>query len=368
MVGVADLPAGTRLGRTPGRVVSPLEELIARQRAELMLVERNGASAITDTYKRVEHQLAANLKALISDIETARTAGVEVRPNWLVSQHRYQQLLAELQEETLAFIHRTIAVVTGAQEQAVERAPKDAGDLVVKALGPGSESAVAQVRHRMDRLPARQLERLVGFAGDGKPLGELLAELGPESAQAAKDSLAYGVASGQSPRVIASDVATKTGMTKTRALTIARTEMLRPYREVTAERFKTSQMVKTWTWLAVLDKRTCPMCAAMNGTIHSTDEELHTHPCCRCAQSPNTPSWADLGFAGIPDNRPPQLTPAERLAAIPEADRLAILGKARLDAYNAGQITLEEMVRKTENARWGPGRRTATLTELSLHA
>ena len=49
------------------------------------------------------------------------------------------------------------------------------------------------------------------------------------------------------------------------ALTIARTEMLRPYREVTQERFKTSQMVETWTWLATLDRRTCPMCAAIPG-------------------------------------------------------------------------------------------------------
>jgi SPP1 gp7 family putative phage head morphogenesis protein len=348
--------------------MSPLEELIERQRAELLKVETNGASAIVGAYKRVEERLTANLHSLISDIEAARSAGVEVRPNWLVSQHRYQQLLAELQEETLAFIHRAIAAVTGMQGTAAERAPKDASDLVVKALGPGTESAIVQVRHRMNALPSRQLEHLVGFAGDGKPLGDLLAELGPESAKAAKDSLAFGVATGQSPRVIASDVATKTGMAKVRALTIARTEMLRPYREVTQERFKTSQMVETWTWLAVLDRRTCPMCAAMNGTIHSTDEGLHTHPNCRCAQSPNTPSWADLGFSGIPDRRPPQLTPAQRFAAIPEADRLAILGKARLDAYNAGQITLAEMVRKTDNRRWGPGRRAATLTEHAVSA
>jgi SPP1 gp7 family putative phage head morphogenesis protein len=346
--------------------LSPLEELIARQRAELMKVERNGASAIVGTYKRVEERLAANLKLLISDIEAARAGGVEVRPNWLVSQHRYQQLLAELQEETLAFIHRAIAAVTGMQGTAVERAPKDAADRIVKALGPGTESAVAQVRQRVNMLPGPQLERLVGFAGDGKPLGDLLAELGPESAQAAKDSLAYGVATGQSPRVIASDVATKTGMARDRALTIARTEMLRPYREVAKERFQASEMVRTWTWLAVLDARTCPMCAAMNGTIHDPTEGLDSHPNCRCSQSPNTVSWAELGFSGIPDRRPPQLTPAQRLASLPETDRLAILGARRLKAYEAGQITLEEMVRRTESPRWGPARRAATLTELGV--
>jgi SPP1 gp7 family putative phage head morphogenesis protein len=260
--------------------VSPLEELIAQQRAALMRIERNGASAITATYKRVEERLAANLALLISDIEAARSAKIEVSPNWLVTQHRYQQLLSELQEETLAFIHRSISAVVDMQGTAVERAPGDAEDLVLKALGPAPESAVAQVQGKFKALPAKQLERLVGFAGDGKPLGELLAELGPESSKAAKDSLAYGVASGQSPRVIASDVATKTGIAKGRALTIARTEMLRPYREVTSERFRNSQMVETWTWLATLDENTCPACAAMNGTIHELSEGLHSHPNC----------------------------------------------------------------------------------------
>jgi SPP1 gp7 family putative phage head morphogenesis protein len=346
--------------------VSPLEELIQRQRAELMKVERNGASAITATYKRVEEKLGANLALLISDIETARSEKVEVRPNWLVTQHRYQRLLAELQEETLAFIHRAITEVTGMQRAAVERAVKDAEDLTVKALGPGPEAAVAQVRQNFGRLPGRQLERLVGFAGDGKPLGELLAELGPEQSKAARDSLAYGVATGQSPRVIASDIATKTGIAKARALTIARTEMLRPYREVTHERFQASQVVTGWTWLAVLDARTCPVCAAMNGTEHTDDETLDSHPNCRCTAAPRTKSWADLGFAGIPDVRPPVLTPEQRFAALPEGDQLAILGARRLDAYNAGDITLAEMVRKTESKRWGPGRRATTLTELGV--
>jgi SPP1 gp7 family putative phage head morphogenesis protein len=346
--------------------LSPLEELIAQQRAELMRVESNGAGAITAAYKRVEERLSANLAALISDIEAARAARVEVRPNWLISQHRYQQLLAELQEETLAFLHRAIRAVTGMQEAAVERAPKDAEDLAVSALGNGPATAVARVRQGFTRLPAPQIERLVGFAGDGKPLGDLLAELGPEQSQAAKDSLAYGVATGQSPRVIASDVATKTGIARQRALTIARTEMLRPYREVTHDRFKASPVVTGWTWLATLDARTCPACAAMNGTEHTDDETLESHPNCRCAAAPRTKSWADLGFPNVPDTRPPVVTPAERFAALPEADRLAILGARRLAAYEAGEITLAEMVRKTESPRWGGGRRATTLTELGV--
>lgn len=346
--------------------MSPLEQEIARQRAALVRIEQNGASAITATYRRVEESLAANLALLNSEIESARSAGIEVRPNWLVSQHRYQQLLAELQEETLAFIHRAIEAVTKSQHAAVILAPGDADTLVVKSLGPAPKPAVAKVRSSFGSLPARQLEQFVGYAGDGKPLGLLLGELGPESAKAAKDSLAYGVATGQSPRVIATDVAQRTGIAKARALTIARTEMLRPYRTVTTQRFRETRVVQTWTWIATLDSSTCPACAAMNGTEHPVSEELHSHPNCRCAQSPNTPSWAELGFTGIPDTRQPTLSPQQRFAALPESERLSILGKRRLDAYEAGEITLEEMVRRTESPRWGAGRRASTLSELGV--
>jgi hypothetical protein len=160
--------------------MSPLEELIQRQREQLAKIETNGASAISTTYKRVERSLVANLTALLGQIEAARAAGEEVRPNWLVSQHRYQQLLAELQEETLAFLHRAIETVTKVQQDAVEIAPRNADDLTIAALGQAPDSAVAGVRSQFGRLPRRQLEKLVGFAGDGKPLGDLLSELAPE--------------------------------------------------------------------------------------------------------------------------------------------------------------------------------------------
>ena len=46
--------------------------------------------------------------------------------------------------------------------------------------------------------------------------------------------------------------------------------------------------------------------------------------------------------------------------------RLAILGRARLQAYERGDLSLQDMVRPTTDRVWGPGLRQATLTELSL--
>ncbi len=48
---------------------------------------------------------------------------------------------------------------------------------------------------------------------------------------------------------------------------------------------------------------------------------------------------------------------------MPESDRLAVLGRAKLDAYNDGRITLADLVRPTHSERWGRGVRVATLQE-----
>lgn len=141
--------------------------------------------------------------------------------------------------------------------------------------------------------------------------------------------------------------------------------MIGAYREVSSETYRASKVVDGWTWHADLSGRTCPACLAMHGTRHSADEDMASHPNCRCTQLPQTKSWADLGF-DVPDGRQAIQTGAERLAQMSEADQLAILGRRRLDAYNAGEITLDDLVRKTHHREWGAGRRTATLAELGV--
>ncbi len=123
-----------------------------------------------------------------------------------------------------------------------------------------------------------------------------------------------------------------------------------------------SKVVKGWIWWAEPDA--CPVCSAEHGSEHTVDEILISHPCCRCTMVPQTLSWADLGF-DVPDGRPSRGGP-ERFAGLSEERKLTILGRARLDAYNAGLITLQDLVRETHHPRWGPGKRTATLKELHL--
>lgn len=346
--------------------MTPLERQIASQRRALLRIEQNGARQIIATYRSVETRLKGNLDLLTREITEARANGIEVRPGWLFAQERYRTLLAELQHSTLDFLHQALTTIKGMQAAAIERAPGDAEKLILATLGPAPREAVRELQARFGKLPAEALRHMIGRASNGEPLGQLLSEIAPSAEEAVRNSLAYGVATGQTPRVIADDVIVQSGMSRTRALAIARTETLGAYRSITKERFMGSRIVQQWEWRAALDARTCPACAAMNGTKHPATEPLASHPNCRCSMSPLTPSWDELGFHGIPDNRPPSLTPEQRFDALPEADRLAILGHARLDAYNAGEITLADLVEDTHSDRWGDGRTAKSLTALGL--
>jgi SPP1 gp7 family putative phage head morphogenesis protein len=346
--------------------VSELEREIARQRAALLRIEQAGANKIAAAYRPVEGRLRYNLDALTREIERARAQGFEVRPGWLFAQRQYRALIEDLHHGSVAFLQLAAAAIIAQQAAMVGRVPDNARRLATRVLGPAPREAVTAVEHRFGRTPTSALEKLVGYAGDGQPIGHLLERLAPATAQAVTDALAYGVATGKHPRVIARDVMLKGNLPRTRSLLIARTESMRAYREASLTEYRASSVVESWVWLAMLDNRCCVVCAGEDGTVHSMSETMDTHPACRCIQLPQTKSWSELGFRNVPDSGPIIPAQGERFAALPESEKLAILGKARLDAYNTGDIALPDLVRPTYSERWGNGRRPATLSELAL--
>lgn len=345
--------------------MTPAERLIARQRARLLKVERNGTSEIVRSYQAVLKDLNRHLAALSERINEARAAGIEVRPGWLAAERRYHALIAQHEDHTLNFLRQSLDTIMGTKGQAVTLAKADAPALATAAMGPAPTSAQAVVGNSFSQLPTSQIDYLVRRAADGRPLGELLAEIAPKATEKVKDAMLSGVARGAGVRDIARDVRKASGLAQNRALTIARQETIGAYRAVTSESYRRSPVVTDWTWYAQLDTRTCAICWAEHGTQHSDEETLDSHVCCRCSQMPRTKSWRDLGI-DLPDNRPSIQPGPERFAALSEGDKLAILGRRRLDAYNRGEISLSDMVRDTEHRRWGTGKRKATLVELGV--
>jgi len=343
--------------------VTPAEREIERRRKVLKRLDNRGLQSVAKSYRAVLRDLTTRLSGVTQLITRARAQGEEVSEGWLARQGRYQTLIAQHEALTLDFLRAAMATIEGVKDEAIDLAHADAPALTTAAMGPAPADALARVQSSFSRLPSDQLNRLLHNAADERPLGSLLLEVVPESTQAVKDAMASGVARGAGVRDIARDVRVASGMAQQRALLISRTEVIRAYRETSRELYERSPAVKGWLWWAEVNA--CPVCSAEHGSEHDLSETLDSHPSCRCTMLPVTLSWRELGY-DLPDGRPALQSGSERFAGLAEADKLAIVGRARLDAYNAGEITLQDMVRETRHPRWGAGKRVATLRELEL--
>ncbi len=173
-----------------------------------------------------------------------------------------------------------------------------------------------------------------------------------------KRVLVAGVAVGDNPRKAAREMIRRAeggfngGLT--RALTIARTEMLDAHREAArGVDVANADLVTGWTWAATLDTRTCPSCWAMHGTVHDIEEQgPNDHQQGRCARIPNVKSWADMGFPNIAE--PPSLLPDAQTTfdALAQADRLKIMGPARLQGLDDGTLTLTDLATRRQTVGW----------------
>jgi SPP1 gp7 family putative phage head morphogenesis protein len=181
--------------------------------------------------------------------------------------------------------------------------------------------------------------------------------LSANAAQAMKSSLIRGILVGENPNKAASRMLSRVqgdfdgGLT--RAKVIARTEILDAHREAGLESDKANAAVLGgWEWISALDKRTCPSCWAQHGTRHPvTEAGPLDHQQGRCSRLPVTKSWRELGFDM---DEPESLLPdAETMfRALPKADQVAIMGKARLDLLDNGNASWGDLSRRRATDGW----------------
>lgn len=185
--------------------------------------------------------------------------------------------------------------------------------------------------------------------------------LSDEATEAMKRELVRGVALGENPRAAADRMVRRVegrfngGLT--RALNIARTEILDAHRSAAAaSQFENADVMAGWTWAATLDTRTCPSCWAQHGTEHPLEEiGPIDHHQGRCARLPKAKTWRELGFD---IDEPPSVLPdaQQRFDSLPEADQLQIMGPVRLQAYRTGGLQWHELSVRTTNDGWRDSR------------
>lgn len=164
----------------------------------------------------------------------------------------------------------------------------------------------ASVRNRDDEtifnlpVPQRQLQRLYTRTFEN------LQDITEDAADTIRDELTTGLAKGENPRKIARRLTDELrSIQRTRAETLARTEISRSHATATLDRYEDAgvDVVSHGEWSTASDDDVCPVCLALEGVEATTDEMRDTtfemegvgyevrlmppaHPNCRCVIYP----------------------------------------------------------------------------------
>lgn len=322
---------------------------------DLRKLESAAMREMAGTYAQVNKALSGQLAALATDVEKLREAGEAVPPWKVVQLQRYRDLLEQAQRELAQLAEQSAEIIAELQQQGISLG-LDMAEAQFMALLPEG------VNLTFNRLPTGALEMLTGFLADGSPLSRLLAELGDETARRIGELLAEGLGLGWNPRKVADLIRRETGMALARALKIARTELLRAWRESSIRGYRDQGNVLVgYRRMASLDDRTCIACLLMDGHMYALEEDFTDHVQGRCAVVPVTRSWSELGYEGIPDTNA-EWQPGEEWFLEQDAlTQAKILGNAMYEAWKNGEIGLEDMLTLHESAEWGDSWQAASL-------
>lgn len=331
-----------------------LQAIIAEYRQQLADQEAHAVHLLETMYAHTLKIVQSRLAAIYQRIEEAEKAGEKVPISYLYEQHRLDELKAFIVQQMTTYSHlveqQVINLQTHASSAGVQSAFEQLKALTPKGIhwtwGMPSPSAIVS---------------MVGATAKGSPLRELFQGFGEEAAASVARALVTSITLGENPRKTARYVEDALDVSRSRALTLCRTEQLRSYRMGNMETYrKNDNAVEQWRWTCAKSSRTCVACISMDGSLHDLTEEMGSHPNCRCSPTPVTKSWDEiLGPLGIdtsnlPDTRPNIQPGAEWFEhQDAETQRKIIGSQSAYELYKSGDYDLNDFVGINHSKEWG---------------
>lgn len=254
--------------------------------------------------------------------------------------------------------------------EALEQAALASGSIVTSSLlttvaaAAAGELAMIRAQYPIaNLLPSVRASSLaIGsiVARSTEQITSRMLPLAEETYEVIRRELIRGVSVGDNPIPVARRMVRRAedhyNFGLSRALVIARTEMLDAHRAATeAVDRANSDTVREWEWFTSLDSKTCIACIAMHGRRFPLSQPgPEGHPNCRCTRLPITRSRSELGLPDVPDVGFPESDPEAWFSSLPEEDQRSILGPARYSAWADGRYPMSDWAVRRENPEWRP--------------
>lgn len=326
-------------------------DAITQLRAHLAAITDDHTRTMTKAWVEAWDDVATDLDAALTQLALEAGDGRITRKAVLRSE-RLRKSLTIIGSRLDALFEESGQLAIDSLSDVVDTAGKAQEALIGSQL-PEAERALVKEWSRVD---PRQIDAIVTRSTE--QITKLSFPLSDEATAVMKRELVRGLAGGKNPRDVAAKMFKRTeGLFNgglSRALTIARTEMLDAHRaagQVADD--ENADILDGWIWTASLTARTCPACWGMHGTLFPlTQAGPEGHQNCRCARVPKTKSWADLGFEGM--DEPESLMPdaATVFDGLPAGTQRDILGPKRYDAWEAGDYPIDTWATKRTNGDW----------------
>lgn len=332
--------------------------------AALFRRERAAVGQMALNYRQMVKSLTPIWKEAYRKLQVAKAAGysAEYLSGFIWSEYRMAQLVSQAAQLFTAMATDTGLTLAEGQLQAARLAYQSAQATMLAELGNPSPGAI---QAGFVKFPEQQVQRLTGRLQNGSPLIDLAKTYGNRGVDIVKTELINGMANGEIPTLVARRMAKALGADYGRLAIMARTEMLRVYRDTTLETYRAnSRLVKAWRWSSALQDTTCPVCWAMHGQVFPLAEKMATHPACRCSMLPVMRPWSEINPAlkDVPTLSTPK-TGNELFAKLPEDRQKRILGPTAHQAYKQKLIKLPDLVQETNSPDWGKGRQQRSLSK-----
>lgn len=323
-------------------------QVMRRWKLELQRQEAAQMRAMARRWAQIEQTLDGQISALILDLAERRRLGETITQATVWRLERYQQLLVQIQEELDAYRDYAVVEVEGGQRAYGQVALEHSTSILRQLAG---------VEVAFNRLPVEAVELMVGNLEDGSPLRTLLlsASRRADSIDRLSRALINGTAQGINPRKVARQMKDELSRGLDHALTVARSEEMRVYRQMTDNQYRASGIVEGKYRLTARDSRVCMACLARDGEFIPLGQPMDEHPNGRCTTV--------AAIAGRP--KPQWLNARDWFGTLDEETQVQMMGAGRYEAWRRGDFELSELAVTVRGGRFGPNLQTAPLRDLT---